>query len=60
MEIKSSIRWNKIYLLDINILNQLDENKIHQLDETRIHQFAEPKNPYFDERNLHSLYSSIG
>ena len=50
----------------------MDENKIHQLDETKIHQFAEPKNPYFDERNLHNseatikyqfdenLYSSIG
>ena len=31
VEIKSSIGWNKIYLLDINIFNQLDEIKIHQL-----------------------------
>ena len=24
-----------------------------------IHQFAEPKNPYFDERNLHNLEATI-
>ena len=59
VQIKLSIGWNKIYLLDINIFNQLDENKIHQLDETKIHQFAEPINPYFDERNLHSLEATI-
>ena len=59
VEIKSSIGWNKIYLLDIIIFSQLDENKIHQLDETKIHHFAEPKNPYFDERNLHNLEATV-
>ena len=30
VEIKSSIGWIKMYLLYINIINQMDENKIHQ------------------------------
>ena len=32
MEIKSSMEWNEIFLVDMNIFHQLDENRIHQWD----------------------------